>query len=387
MNNAFIIIQIGNSELEKLCTQSIIPAIEACGLSAKRVDKHNEGGLLKSEIIKFIESSEIIIADLTYERPNCYLEIGYTMGIDKFRNLILTAREDHNLDSKNYKTGGPKIHFDLSGYDILFWNPLKLDDFRTELEKRIKRRLAIIQPTSEEPKGYWNIDWISSHQATALAGLSKTGVTGFMEARFALDYPKPDWTQKILDDAARASNINTFGWPIAVYLGNREEFRPKPKSDGIVAEISSGTYDYWAIGRNGDFYMLKSLFEDSRDASKIFFDTRINRVTELFLYCARLYDRLGVDRSSFINIVVRHSGLKNRTVKAANPNRLMLVDHSTTEDESITELRIKLEEIETILTSLVKQVTAPMFILFDYLEISDGIYNDIVNSFVQGRIA
>jgi hypothetical protein len=365
----------------------MIPAIEACGLSAKRVDKHNEGGLLKSEIIKFIESSEIIIADLTYERPNCYLEIGYAMGIDKFRNLILTAREDHNLDSKNYKMGGPKIHFDLSGYDILFWDPLKLDDFRTELEKRIKRRLAIIQPTSEERKGHWNIDWISSHQATALAGLSKTGVTGFMEARFALDYPKPDWTQKVLDDAARASNINTFGWPIAVYLGNREEFRPKPKSDGIVAEISSGTYDYWAIGRNGDFYMLKSLFEDSRDASKIFFDSRINRVTELFLYCARLYDRLGVDRSSFINIVVRHSGLKNRTVKAANPNRLMLVDHSTTEDESITELRIKLEEIETTLTSLVKQVTAPMFILFDYLEISDSIYNDIVNSFVQGRIA
>ena len=99
MSEAFIIMQIGNKELDKVCEQAIVSAIEACGLEPKRVDKHNQGGLLKSEIIDFIERSDIIVAELTNERPNCYLEIGYAMGIDKFRNLILTSREDHNPES------------------------------------------------------------------------------------------------------------------------------------------------------------------------------------------------------------------------------------------------------------------------------------------------
>lgn len=84
MAQAFVIMQIGNKELDNIFQKAISPAILSSGLSVKRVDKHNEGGLLKSEIITFIQESDIIIADLTNERPNCYLEIGFTMGIDKF---------------------------------------------------------------------------------------------------------------------------------------------------------------------------------------------------------------------------------------------------------------------------------------------------------------
>lgn len=144
MRQAFIIMQIGNQELDKVYQQVIDPSVNNLGLKPKRIDKHNEGGLLKSEITAFIEDSDVIVADLTNERPNCYLEVGYTMGLNKFRNLILTAREDHNPDSPNYRLGGPKVHFDLSGYDILFWDPNRLDDFRTELKKRIQRRLNLL---------------------------------------------------------------------------------------------------------------------------------------------------------------------------------------------------------------------------------------------------
>jgi hypothetical protein len=35
------------------------------------------GRILQSEIANFINKSKIIIADLTNERPNCYLEVGY----------------------------------------------------------------------------------------------------------------------------------------------------------------------------------------------------------------------------------------------------------------------------------------------------------------------
>src|SRR5688500_16597373 len=109
MAQAFVIIQIGNPELDRLCHDCIFPAIIAAGLEPRRVDRHNEGGLLKSEIIKFIQGSDILIADLTNERPNVYLEVGYSMGIDKFKNLILTSREDHFPDSANYQRGGSRV--------------------------------------------------------------------------------------------------------------------------------------------------------------------------------------------------------------------------------------------------------------------------------------
>jgi len=381
--------QIGNEELDHVCKVAMVPALKACGLDAKRVDKHNQGGLLKSEIIGFIESAEIIVADLTNERPNCYLEIGYAMGIDKFRNLILTAREDHFPESENYAQGGPKVHFDLSGYDILFWRPDKIDEFRTELEKRIRRRQAVLVSATQTPASPWDSEWIASHRKTALTDMSATGLTGFMEIRFALDHPKPWKTQNELNEAARESTISTFGWPIGVYLGNRDEHRPRPKADGIVAQIAiddRSSYDYWTIRRNGDFFLLKTIFEDTRDTNKIFFNTRIVRVTEALLYCARLYSRLEVDPTTIVNVAINHGGLEGRILSASNPGRTMSVERFSSENEIESEIRSSLSGLETDLVKLVKELLVPLFTVFDFFEVNDDIYDKIVNDFVRGRV-
>jgi hypothetical protein len=140
MEQAFVIMQIGNRALDQVYERAIVPAMRECGLEARRVDRHTCGGLLASEIIAFIEGSDIIVADLTNERPNCYLEVGYALGAGRSSHVFLTAREDHSPDSPNHSHGGPKIHFDLAGYDILFWTPDHLEGFRDELVKRVKRR-------------------------------------------------------------------------------------------------------------------------------------------------------------------------------------------------------------------------------------------------------
>ena len=145
MEQGFVIMQIGSPELDRVYERVIAPALEACGLQPRRVDRHNRGGLLASEIIAFIEEAEIIVADLTNERPNCYLEVGYALGVAKFTNLVLTAREDHDPESPRHRPGGAKVHFDLAGYDILFWHPERLDAFRGELEKRIARRRLLLE--------------------------------------------------------------------------------------------------------------------------------------------------------------------------------------------------------------------------------------------------
>jgi hypothetical protein len=144
MAQGFVIMQIGDAQLDSVFERAIDPALGACGLAAKRVDRHNRGGLLPVEIVTFIDESEILIADLTNERPNCYLEVGYAIGVGKHTNLILTAREDHDPESPRHRPGGPRIHFDLAGYDILLWSEESLDAFRDELEKRIRRRLLLL---------------------------------------------------------------------------------------------------------------------------------------------------------------------------------------------------------------------------------------------------
>ena len=386
MGQAFVIMQIGNPDLENVFEKAIVPAIVSCGLDPKRVDKHNEGRLLKSEIVKFIESADIIISDLTNERPNCYLEVGYAMGLDKFRNLILTAREDHYSNSSNYKKGGPKVHFDLSGYDILYWNPGDIDGFKKDLQKRINRRLATLpsQRTSSSP---WDEEWISIQQETALAGLKRTGKSAFMEIRMALPDHKLNASQTEILHAAEEAAIHTFGWPLGV-VSRRDDAKPRPKADGIVAEIFSkdgGAYDYWAIQKYGEFYLLKSLFEDERNPEAIFFNTRIIRITEALLYCVRLYSSLKVPLDCRVLIGIAHGGLKDR-VLAAVGNRMMLRKyHNTAEDNVFTVFDTVLDKIEPDLINIVEAFIKPLFVVFDFFEVDKNTLEDIVNQFVSGK--
>jgi hypothetical protein len=170
MTDAFVIMQIGNSEMDAVYADVISPAISAAGLTPRRVDVHNLGGLLQNEIASFIERSEIIVADLTNERPNCYLEVGYAIGLGRLRNLILSARHDHDPSGPHHVAGGPKVHFDLGSYDILYWDPADLPGYRADLEARIRRRRAILPaPTAEDP---WNEPWTAEMRSRALEGLT-----------------------------------------------------------------------------------------------------------------------------------------------------------------------------------------------------------------------
>lgn len=379
--------QIGNEELDLVAASAIVPACSALGLEAKRVDKHNRGGLLKSEIVNFILESDIIVADLTNERPNCYLEIGYAMGAGKLENLILTVREDHFPDNERHMTGGPRIHFDLAGYDILSWNPLELEKFRGELEKRIRRRLALAKPKATAPD---DSTWVLRQKEAANEGAKKANVAGgYMEVFFIPAHGSEDFSPAQLNHAVEKAQIKTFGWPIAPHF-TIDDLRPRPVGDGIFAEIRAGykdSYDYWAARCDGQFYWRGSLFEDTRQKGEIFFDTRIVRVAEVLRFCSRLYDALGYDRKRVVTIHIRHAGLKGRTITAANFNRLVRPRAPSLVDESEVTFTVRLEQIDDDLVGLVKRTLAPVFSLFDFLEIGDAVYSDIVTKFANGVVS
>jgi len=96
-----------------------------------------------SAILSHIGSAHIVIADLTYERPNCYYEVGYAHGRD--RKVIVTAREDHDPRLPNRQPEHPKVHFDLDSHRVSFWREGEWTTLRTELGDRLSESLRILE--------------------------------------------------------------------------------------------------------------------------------------------------------------------------------------------------------------------------------------------------
>ncbi|WP_351189919.1 hypothetical protein [Shewanella sp. TB4-MNA-CIBAN-0142] len=188
---------------------------------------------------------------------------------------------------------------------------------------------------------------------------------------------------------ARKSEIKTFGWPIGVMLENRDEYRPRPTADGIVSNINIGdreSFDYWSWNTAGDFYLLKSIFEDRKNPGEIFFNTRIVRTTEALLYIGKMYEELGANDTDEISIRINYEGIEGRVLSSSNPNRMLHESRKIAENECSSEITIKLEDISNDLVKVVKSLVGPLFVLFDFFELSDEVYADIVNHFVNGKV-
>ena len=121
-NLLFIIMaMIKNNDTVSNIFYAIKTVSEKKGFTAERVDDVFGYDTINTKLLKHIELSEVIIADLTFERPNCYYELGYAHA--KNKNVIITAKE------------GTKIHFDVSNYTVIFYNNMR------ELDEGIAKAL------------------------------------------------------------------------------------------------------------------------------------------------------------------------------------------------------------------------------------------------------
>lgn len=144
---------IGNSDTEFLWEKVYYPVIQNCGFDPDRIDWSEDGSHLPDLIFQKIKHASLIIADLTLERPNCYFELGYAFAeFDLDAKIIICCREDHNHDSDNYQKNGPKVHFDLQGRHITWWDKNDLNEFKKELELKINRRMEQIKKQQREPE-------------------------------------------------------------------------------------------------------------------------------------------------------------------------------------------------------------------------------------------
>jgi nucleoside 2-deoxyribosyltransferase len=132
---AFIIMS-AQTELDSLFKEGIAPSVQANGLAPFLMIEREPSASILNEILSRIETAKLIVADLTFERPNCYYEVGYAQA--KGKKVIFTAREDHDPRRPNRQPNGPKVHFDLDSHRISFWRQDALTELRLELTQRIE---------------------------------------------------------------------------------------------------------------------------------------------------------------------------------------------------------------------------------------------------------
>ena len=89
-------------------TQDAASVLGMPAIVVQRVDDR-KGSTYKidDEIFANLETCGLVVCDLTEEKPNCYFELAW--GMAHQRPIIVTAKK------------GTKIHFDVSRYNIRFW--------------------------------------------------------------------------------------------------------------------------------------------------------------------------------------------------------------------------------------------------------------------------
>lgn len=128
LKQIFIIMKFGDPLLDSSYEGVIKPIGKEFGFDVLRVDEIPNSGNISQQILENISNSELILAELSGERPNCYYEAGFAHALGK--EMIFSIKE------------GDDIHFDLAGYRFITWS--------TEAEFRRKLRERLESYTSKE---------------------------------------------------------------------------------------------------------------------------------------------------------------------------------------------------------------------------------------------
>ncbi|MBU1637685.1 hypothetical protein KKC97_08490, partial [bacterium] len=87
------------------------------------------------DIQEYIDNCEFVIADITYDRPNCYVEIGYALA--KGKHVIGFYQKEY-VDEKIRKSKREsRIPFDLNTYKFQEYPRGNVEILKERLEARI----------------------------------------------------------------------------------------------------------------------------------------------------------------------------------------------------------------------------------------------------------
>lgn len=133
--NQIFIAMMFSEETDLFYENAYKPVIQAMNYAVMRIDEKEYTGSIINEIQSEITDSVALIADLTGNRGGVYYEAGIARGLQMCNHpikLILTCQKDF-FDTQ-------KVHFDVSGDNILLYNDI--EDLKMKLKLRIEAVLS-----------------------------------------------------------------------------------------------------------------------------------------------------------------------------------------------------------------------------------------------------
>jgi hypothetical protein len=128
--DAFVVMQF--SGFEELYSDVIEPLTKKFGLCPYRADQVYGPGNVLEDIIRGIETAQIVIAEITPANENVYYEVGYAHALKK-PTILLADKKDRQ-----------KLPFDLSGFRVLFYE--NSIGGKRKVEEGLKNHLQAILP-------------------------------------------------------------------------------------------------------------------------------------------------------------------------------------------------------------------------------------------------
>jgi nucleoside 2-deoxyribosyltransferase len=134
---------IERSDVENVYRQQIRPSLRRLGVRVIRIDEVEHSDNIDERILREIDASDIVVADLTHARPSVYFEAGYAVkaGVP----VIYTCRKDH-LSPKS--PNDPRVHFDVNHRKIIHWSGRDDESF----SRRLQRHLTVVAKPIRDQK-------------------------------------------------------------------------------------------------------------------------------------------------------------------------------------------------------------------------------------------
>jgi hypothetical protein len=125
---AFVVMQFGD-QFDELYKDVVAEVCKNYEVKAIRADQMSGPGLVISDIVGEINTSQLVIADISpVENANVYFEVGYALALNK--PTILLARK------------GTALPFDVAGFRVLFYE--NTIGGKNRLEEGLRRHLDAI---------------------------------------------------------------------------------------------------------------------------------------------------------------------------------------------------------------------------------------------------
>jgi nucleoside 2-deoxyribosyltransferase len=130
---------VGRGDTDQIYDKHILPTLRRMQITAVFMGRLEHNDDIDKRIIREIEASDFVIADLTYARPSVYFEAGYAQ---RQVPVVYTCRTDHiGQGSSEWR-----VHFDLLMRNIVRWSNPKDRTFASRLGRRVK---LVIRPIAQ----------------------------------------------------------------------------------------------------------------------------------------------------------------------------------------------------------------------------------------------